>query len=317
MRVAKPSPAVAGCPVALLAAVISLLTLGLASACGLARWTETPSPHGTVRTTRQYMPGYAVDVLTPSVPPRAPAPVVVTMHSCCGSRADLAVLAEGLAAAGAVVLNADWVGIRPGGYPLAYRQASCLVRTARRWAAAYGGDPRRVTLLGWGDGAMIGAVAALDAEDFQGGCPVAAGSPLPDAFVGVSAFLGWPVGLDGRVDAGPFADRAGPFFGGDPQSAAGAWRAGDPYAMLDRRPGFPMSLVTSVYEPLLAGNRRFAAAARARCHPVAVTAAPYDGDPSMIAPRTEEGRTTIRVTLAAAAGGGGRAPGCSAGHPSS
>ena len=95
-------------------------------------------------------------------------PVIVMVHACCGDRADLGKLSEAIAAKGAIVMNADWAGIKNNSrFPDAYADVACAVRFAKARAADFGGDPADVTLLGWSDGAMASAVVAAAGERFD------------------------------------------------------------------------------------------------------------------------------------------------------
>jgi acetyl esterase/lipase len=230
----------------------------------------------------------------------AHGPVLVLLHGCCGDRRDLTQLARGLAVEGAVVFNASWRSLPSGGqYPYVYNEAACAVRFARARAAEYGGDPRRITLLGWSDGALLGAVVAAAGDDFTGDCSVD-GSALPDAFVGVGAFLGWPVAADGVVDARYVNDRTSVFFGGDPQGAPAAWRGGSPYTYVDRRPTLDIGLVVGAGDGLMADNLAFASVARAAGHRVDVNVVPGAGQLEVLAPSTAQGAATVRYVLGTA-----------------
>lgn len=228
-------------------------------------------------------------------------PVLVLLHGCCGAKADLSQLAWEAAAGGAVVYNVTWQNMQGGGrFPTAYQQAACAVRFARATATRYGGATGRVTLLGWSDGAMLAAVVANAGDDFSGECLAQGHSALPDAVVGVGGFYGWPA--RGGVDARYITPRTVRFFGGSPARAPAAWAAGNPYTQLGRNRRVGVALIVDANDPLLDDNRRFLAALRAAGHHATLTVV-AGGDPlTLISPRTDQGRATLRETLRVADG---------------
>jgi acetyl esterase/lipase len=280
-------------PTAVLAAVAVLLA---GSACG----SQPSDMERAVRVTRgvAFMESARLDVFSPSVPSRTGAPVVVTLHGCCGSGEDLFQLAYGLAEAGAVVFNPSWRSLPDGGgYPEAYEQAACAIAFARVRAAEHGGDARRVTVVGWSDGALLGGVAANGGARCAGQNGHAA---VPDAFVAVGGFLGWPVAGDGRVDPRYVNEGTVRWFGGRPEAAPDAWAAGNPYAGLGRNPHVAIRLVVGRDDALLADNRRFLEAALGAGLDASLTVAEDAGDQTVVAPRTREGKLTVRTILEAA-----------------
>jgi len=248
-----------------------------------------------------YATGRSLDVYRLPAAPDHPLPVVVMLHACCGDRSDLVKLAEATAAAGALVLNADWAGLDADArYPGAYEDAACAVRYARSAAAHYGGDPARVALLGWSDGALVAAVVALAGPRLHPGrCRARGVGARPDALVGVGGYYGWTLPVPPRlVNA-----RTVRLFGGTPTTASRAWHDATPYAWLRSRIGpARTTLLVGATDPLRADAVAFAAAMRRAGHPTAVVVAPPAGDQSMISPRTEEGRTTVREILATVRG---------------
>jgi acetyl esterase/lipase len=144
---------------------------------------------------------------------------------------------------------------------------------------------------------MAAAVVALAGDAFApAGC--AARGPLPPlvALVGVAGFYGWPLPVPSTVDTP--GGRA--FLGGSPATAPRAWRAATPYAWL-ARPGPPCTtLLVARTDPLADDARRFSAALRAAGHAVQLDVLPSGGDPTLISPRSEEGKSTVRSILAAA-----------------
>ena len=87
----------------------------------------------------------------------APAPTIVLLHGCCGDRSDLGKLAEALAAARLVVFNVDWAGLDADAtFPATYADVACAIGFARQHTGRFGGDPERLVVAGWSDGAMAG-----------------------------------------------------------------------------------------------------------------------------------------------------------------
>lgn len=264
-----------------------IATAMAASACG----APSPAGVGVVRDV-PYVQEATLDVY--ALPNVRDAPVLVLLHGCCGNRRDMRQLAQGLAGEGAVVFNASWQSLPAGGtYPKVYAQAACAVAFARSHAVAYGGDGRRITLVAWSDGALLGATVASVGDTLTEGCGnVAATAALPDAFVGVGAFLGWSAAVDER----DVNDRTRAFLGPDPAT----WSTANPFTHLPRRPGLGIALVVGSDDPLLAANQAFASAARATGHPVTVTVVPGAGHLDMLAPSTAEGAATLRAVVQAA-----------------
>jgi acetyl esterase/lipase len=264
-----------------------------------------------------YSEGVSLDRVAPRDGPATGAPVVVTLHGCCGDRHDLTPLAVALAEEGVVVLNVSWRNANEGGgWPVSYQQAACALRfargLAREEAAAAGGGPGRVApgrvvVLGWSDGAMVAAVAALAGErlDPGTGCRAQAEQAGADELVAVAGFLGWPAG--GGVPAEQVNERTMRFFGGGPEEAPAAWAGGNPYTYLDAGgggvpAGVQVRLVAGSEDPLLGANACFAAAARAAGLPARLVVPPGAGPQTVIAPRTPEGRTVVAEVMAAARG---------------
>lgn len=242
-----------------------------------------------------YGPGGRLDIYTREGSHRAP--VVVMMHGCCGDKRDLTQLARGLSAAGAVTFNVSWTSMPEGGrFPGVYAEAACAVRFARANAGTYGGDPGRVTVLGWSDGALLAAVAAMAGARFQEGCPVEDTSSAPAKLVGVGAFLGWPVPT-GPIDARYVNERSIAFFGGAPEDAPDAWRSGNPYTYLGRQPELAIGLVVGAGDVLVDDNLAFAAAARNAGHGVTVSVVDGGGHLDLLAPSMPQGAATVRAVM--------------------
>jgi acetyl esterase/lipase len=124
-------------------------------------------------------------------------PVAVLFHGGGDAKWSVGELAQAIAEQGAVVFAPTWHAGSPSPSErigVGAEDAACAVRFARDRAAEYGGDIRRVVVVGHSAGGMIGALMMLAGDEFHGDCLVQHGSALPDAFVGI----------DGGYDLIPF-----------------------------------------------------------------------------------------------------------------
>jgi acetyl esterase/lipase len=244
-----------------------------------------------------YAAGHSLDVYMPH-PEAGRPPVVVMLHACCGDRSDLGKLAEGVAAAGAAVFNADWAGLDGDAHwPSAYAGAACAVRYARAAAVSYRADPSRITLLGWSDGALVASVIALAGDRLRRDlCLAPDRTAVPGAFVAVGGFFGWTLPVPARY----VTPRAVRFLGGTPEDAGAAWRAAMPYRWLGTGGSVDVRLLVGSTDPLVADARRFHAALRASAWRARLVVIPPGGDQTLISPRSADGQRTIRETLDAA-----------------
>jgi acetyl esterase/lipase len=93
------------------------------------------------------------------------APVVVFFYGgnwVAGERADYAFVGRALAARGIVTVVADYRLYPEVGYPEFLKDVAQAVAWARRQATAYGGDPKRLYVMGHSAGAYNAAMIALD-----------------------------------------------------------------------------------------------------------------------------------------------------------
>jgi acetyl esterase/lipase len=97
--------------------------------------------------------------------------------------------AEALASQGAVVFAVDYE-IGPPANPTPLPYLNCAARYVREVAGEYGGDPSRVTLLGYSLGATYGAPVSLGVDDLTPGCLASLDAAIPDAFVGYEGYVG-------------------------------------------------------------------------------------------------------------------------------
>lgn len=244
-----------------------------------------------------YLTGLELDVYTPAMP-LVDLPVAVLVHGCCGDRTDLVKLAETVAARGAVVMNVDW-GRDPADWLVGdgLDAVACAVRFARSEASSYGGDPRRLVLVGWSDGAMLAATVALGPErPPRPDCRSSVGSGRPDAVVGLAGFYGWELPVD-PVYATEAAVR---FVGGDPALAPELWHDATPYAWLNGPVESPVTVVVGVDDPLRPDGERFAAAVEVAGGSARLVLVPAAGEPTLLSPRTAEGQTAAAAIIDAA-----------------
>ena len=146
--------------------------------------TAVPLEVSVVGTDITYAPDRALDVLAPAV--GGPWPVVVVAPGFGQGKSDMKVLAEAVAAEGAVVYNASVEYSRDGAVmPDSIEALACAIRYARATAADYGGDPGWITLVGNSAGAASGAVVALDGDAYpRDGCVESESSAVVNGFVG-------------------------------------------------------------------------------------------------------------------------------------
>lgn len=258
------------------------LLLLLLAACGAGPPTGTDVAVRTVRDV-EYRPGWAMDVSRPAT--GTGLPVAVLLHGCCGDRSDLTLLARAIADTGVVTVNADWGGLSAGGFPSGVSRAACALVAGRDAAVEHGGDPSRLVLVGWSDGAMVAALVALGAV----GCPGAPAAP-PPALLTIGGWFGWPGPAPVQRDA-----RAEAWFGGPQADVPDAWAAGNPYRALGGGRGLRAHLLVGEQDPVAPESERFAAALEAAGAQVRLSVLPYAGDQTLLSARTEEGRTVVRA----------------------
>jgi acetyl esterase/lipase len=143
-------------------------------------------------------PRHELDVYTPKQH-AAPLPVVVFFYGggwTSGDKAMYRFVGEALANAGLVAVVPDYRLYPEVQFPAFVQDAAQAVAWTRAHAAQFGGDPRRLFLMGHSAGAQIAALLALDPEYLA-----AVGlSPRRDV-CGM-------IGLAGPYDFLPFADPA-------------------------------------------------------------------------------------------------------------
>ena len=183
------------------------------------------SKSALVAVEQRYRDELTLDVYRPA----SPRAVVVLLPGCCGDRRDLGTLARALARRGAVVLNPDMhVRVDGRGWPDVYSEAVCAVSAGRRIADADQGLARHLTVVGWSDGALVGASIVLGwgtlARQLGGDCVDRPGRG-PDRFIGLAGHYGWPANQPANDIVTP---AAAAWFGGYPDQVPAAWQQGNP-----------------------------------------------------------------------------------------
>jgi acetyl esterase/lipase len=117
-------------------------------------------------------------------------PIVVALHQNASTKETMYGLSKAIAGQGAVVFAPDYEesaqGMTPGRLMLSgFENVACAIRFARAHVAEYGGNDRRVLVVGHSQGGFVGAVMMLAGDQFPGDCLTEVGSAMPDAFVGV------------------------------------------------------------------------------------------------------------------------------------
>ncbi|HEY6628317.1 MAG TPA: alpha/beta hydrolase [Acidimicrobiia bacterium] len=154
-----------------------------------------------------------------------PFPAVVLVHGggwVAGDSSIMRPLAEFLTDEGFLTVNTNYTlsGQEPG-FPAAVDDVACAVR----YAAAHPDSNGTVVVVGHSAGAHLGAIVALNGDDYGGSCRIA-GSGIPDRLVG----------LAGPYDVARLGLLMYPFFGAGPADDPEAWREGNPLNLVDLNP---------------------------------------------------------------------------------
>lgn len=154
-------------PYRLFAVSVPLLLLALA-ACSPLTALNALTPSGASERTQDIAygdgPRRKLDVYRPLAASGA-APVVVFFYGgnwVDGERADYAFVGRALASRGMVVVVADYRLYPEVSYPEFLRDSAQAVAWAAREAGRYGGDPKRLFVMGHSAGAYNAAMVALD-----------------------------------------------------------------------------------------------------------------------------------------------------------
>ncbi len=145
--------------------------------------STTLPPTSTTTTTTAPLPEIDAEVLIPEG--TGPFPAVVLVHGggwVAGDSSSMKPLAEFLTDEGFLTVNTNYTlsGEEPG-FPAAVDDVACAVR----YAAALPDSDGTVVVLGHSAGAHLGAVVALNGDDYGGSCPIP-GSGIPDRLVGLA-----------------------------------------------------------------------------------------------------------------------------------
>jgi acetyl esterase/lipase len=148
--------------------VAAVLSLGALAACSPLKAINAVSPAGETRVTVGLPYGAGarqmLDVYRPAASAVA-APVIVFFYGgnwVSGARGDYAFVGRALAARGYVVVVPDYRLYPEVRYPAFLEDAAGAVAWTEREIGRYGGDPRRVFVMGHSAGAYNAAMLALD-----------------------------------------------------------------------------------------------------------------------------------------------------------
>ncbi|EJF67925.1 alpha/beta hydrolase [Pseudomonas sp. NPDC087814] len=180
--------------------VFTLAIATLLAACSPIKVLNALTPTSTFTKTSAIAygddPRQKLDIYRP-VTALPDAPVVVFFYGGSwnsGSRDDYGFVGEALASRGIVVVIADYRLYPQVRYPLFLQDGAQAVAWAYQHSAEYGGDPRKLYVMGHSSGAYNAAMLALDPQWLAG--------------VGLSpsVFKGW-IGLAGPYDFLPIENR--------------------------------------------------------------------------------------------------------------
>jgi acetyl esterase/lipase len=155
-------------------------------------------------------PAQRVEVIVPSQPATVPRPVLVFFHGGgwhSGQPGDYHFIGRTFARAGYVVVLPGYRLVPEGRYPAMLEDGAAALTWTRDHAAAHGGDPARVAVMGHSAGAYIAAMLGLERQ-WLGRAGVEDG------------FIKGVVGLSGPYDFFPWtSDSARKAFGHVPDPA--------------------------------------------------------------------------------------------------
>lgn len=112
-------------------------------------------------------PAQRVEVIVPNQPATAPRPVLVFFHGGgwhSGKPGDYHFIGRTFARAGYVVILPGYRLVPEGRYPAMLEDGAAALAWARDHAAAHGGDPARVAVMGHSAGSYIAAMLALERQ---------------------------------------------------------------------------------------------------------------------------------------------------------
>lgn len=187
----------------------------LLAACSAGNDAQ-PAPGSTHLRTVEYQPGVAADVHEPSGPPTAVVVLLPGGAWVTADRAGLTPLAEALADAGFLAVNATYRTAADGVvHPVPVQDVRCAIGFAAAQGRAAGTDGPLV-VLGHSAGAHLAAVAALGATEEGPDCQ----HPTPE--------VDGLIGLAGVYDNAAFEFALVDLFGTSRAEDTGTWIAADP-----------------------------------------------------------------------------------------
>ena len=192
-------------------AALGLLALAGCTPAGLLNGVSRISGDGATRLALRgaaYGPlaRHRLDVWVPAKPSTAPLPVVVFFYGggwVSGDRGDYGFAGRAFAAKGFVTVVADYRLVPDVRFPAFLEDGALAIKWVRDHIAAYGGDPKRISLSGHSAGAYEAAMLALDPRYLKG-------VGVDPRIIRAAALLATP------ADFYPFTEQRG-------RDALGAW----------------------------------------------------------------------------------------------
>ena len=151
-------------------ATLGLLALAGCTPAGLLNGVSRISGDGTTRLAVRGaaygpLPRHKLDVWVPAKSSATPLPVVVFFYGggwVSGDRGDYGFAGRAFAAKGFVTVVADYRLVPEVRFPAFLQDGALAIKWVRDHVAAYGGDPKRLSLSGHSAGAYEAAMLALD-----------------------------------------------------------------------------------------------------------------------------------------------------------
>lgn len=179
--------------------LVSLVVASALMSCGVEE-RDAATEREVSAETISHADTQEITVWSPGGP--GPWPVVFAYHGMGGTRADLAILAERIAAGGALVFVPDYRSTMDTS--AVEQDAECAYRYGRRVAEQYGGDlDQPVTLFGYSQGASVVWWGGTSEALYGPGGTYAAcfeGTERPDVIVALSGCFYEYAGVDLYLD---------------------------------------------------------------------------------------------------------------------
>jgi acetyl esterase/lipase len=153
--------------------------LAAVSACSAGQASRAPAPAPATQVHQNVVYGRSAggtplteDVYSPTAD-TAPGPVVIIVNGgsfTSGVKLSFSTYASALAEVGYLTVNVDYSPATPhgGGYPKQVQDIERAIQWSVAHARQFGGDPRRIALVGFSDGAYLSAMAGLLDSDLPG-----------------------------------------------------------------------------------------------------------------------------------------------------